>query len=231
MRHRRVLLAFLLCAATAGAADSPHTVVVVSPPGATESDDAFDARVQTLEGQVDDLKEKVLRTKARLLLLQETVLGGDLSGGAQAVILQDNEMGAAFQLESVAYALDGAPVFAKVDAKGDLAGSTELQIFSGRIVPGQHQLAVKLVYRGHGFGVFSYLEGYKFKLVSSYAFTVEPGKRTTLKVVGYDKGGITTALKDRPAIRYETKVSAEEKPAVTDTSAQPSPEGTPAPAK
>jgi hypothetical protein len=224
----------VLFAAAAGAADSPHTTVVVSPPGAASDDDAFDARVETLEGQVDDLKEKVLRTKARLLLLQETVLGGDLSSGAQAVIVQDNEMGAAFQLESVTYALDGAPVFAKLDEKGDLAGSHELQIFSGRIVPGQHQLAVKLVYKGHGFGVFSYLEGYKFKLISSYAFSVEPGKRTTLKVVGYDKGGITTALKDRPAIRYETKVGIEEKPAqVTDTSATlPSTEGAaPTPAK
>ena len=34
------------------------------------ADEAFNARVKTLEEQVVDLKEKIFRTKARLLLLQ-----------------------------------------------------------------------------------------------------------------------------------------------------------------
>src|SRR5690606_37116214 len=131
-------------------------------PAPQTADEAFTTRVKTLEEQVVDLKEKIFRTKARLLLLQETVLGGDLSQGAHAIILHKNEMGATFVLESVAYALDGAPVFTRVDVNGDLADRETLEIFNGRIVPGQHQLSVKMVYRGHGFGVFSYLEGYKF---------------------------------------------------------------------
>ena len=52
---------------------------------AQTADEAFTTRVKTLEEQVVDLKEKIFRTKARLLLLQETVLGGDLSSGARAV--------------------------------------------------------------------------------------------------------------------------------------------------
>ena len=101
-------------------------------------------------------------------------------------------------LESVAYALDGAPIFTKVDANGDLDKREEFEIFNGRIVPGKHQIAVRLVYRGHGYGIFSYLEGYKFKVQSSYTFNAEAGKVTTVKVVGYEKGGITADLKDRP---------------------------------
>ena len=83
-------------------------------------------------------------------------------------------------------------------SNGDLDKREEFEIFNGRIVPGQHQIAVRLVYRGHGYGVFSYLEGYKFKVQSSYTFNAEAGKVTTVKVVGYEKGGITTDLKDRP---------------------------------
>jgi hypothetical protein len=171
------------------------------------ADEAFNTRVKTLEEQVSDLKEKIYRTKARLLLLQETVLGGDLSTGARAVLFHKNEMGSSFVLESVAYALDGAPIFTKVDVNGDLDKREELEIFNGRIVPGQHQIAVRMVYRGHGYGIFSYLEGYKFKVQSSYTFNAEGGKATTVKIVGFEKGGLTSDLKDRPAVRYDVEVS------------------------
>ena len=196
---------------------SSTTVTPVKPsPGENTlpvtSDEAFQTRVKTLEEQVVDLKEKIYRTKARLLLLQETVLGGDLSSGARAVLVHKNDMGGSFALDSVAYALDGAPILTRTDKDGDLSKRPEFEIFNGRIVPGQHQVAVRLVYRGKGFGVFSYLEGYKFTVSSSYTFSAEPGKVTTVKIVGYEKGGITTDLKDRPAVRYDVEVNREAAP-------------------
>lgn len=181
----------------------PATTPEAAETSAVTADEAFTTRVKTLEEQVVDLKEKIFRTKARLLLLQETVLGGDLSSGAHAVIFHRNEMGAQFILESVAYALDGAPIFTKVDTTGELDKREEFEIFNGRIVPGNHQIAVRMVYRGHGYGIFSYLEGYKFKLQSNQTFNAEAGKTTTLKVVGYEKGGITSDIKDKPGIRYD----------------------------
>jgi hypothetical protein len=207
------LCALAMVPAVARAQQQPTTTEVQKPGEAPApqkpltSDEAFNARVKTLEEQVVDLKEKIFRTKARLLLLQETVLGGDLSSGARAVLFHRNEMGSSFVLESVAYALDGAPIFTKVDVNGDLDKREELEIFNGRIVPGQHQIAVRLVYRGHGYGLFSYLEGYKFKVQSSYTFNAEAAKVTTVKIVGYEKGGLTAELKDRPAVRYDVEVA------------------------
>ncbi len=171
------------------------------------ADEAFSTRVKTLEEQVTDLKEKIFRSKARLLLLQEPVLGGDLTVGARAVLMHRNEMGSSFVIESVAYALDGAPILTKVDVNGDLQQRQEFEIFNGRIVAGQHQIAAKVVYRGHGYGVFSYLEGYKFKVQSSYTFNAEAAKLTTVKVVAFERGGFTSDLKDRPAIRYDIRVT------------------------
>ncbi|MFT3710102.1 MAG: dihydrolipoamide acetyltransferase [Archangium sp.] len=219
----------LLVALLAGAAfaqDGGVPVAPVSTPAADPqtADEAFTTRVKTLEEQVVDLKEKIFRTKARLLLLQETVLGGDLSSGARAVIFHRNEMGAQFILESVAYALDGAPIFTKVDANGDLDKREEFEIFNGRIVPGNHQIAVRMVYRGHGYGIFSYLEGYKFKLQSNQTFNAEAGKVTTVKVVGFEKGGITSDIKDKPAIRYDissTKDQSVRAPSAGDAAATP----------
>ena len=67
----------------------------------------------------------------------------------------------------MSYALDGAPIYTKVDVDGDLEKREEFEIFNGRIVPGNHQIAVRSTFRGHGYGIFSYLEGYKFKVQSS----------------------------------------------------------------
>lgn len=189
--------------AVADAVSEPVGPVVIAEP----PPDDFNLKVKTLEEQVNDLKEKIFRTKARLLLLQETVIGGDITSGAKAVLLHRNEMGSSFVLESVAYALDSAPIFTKVDTGGDLDDKEEFEIFNGRIVPGNHQISVKLTYRGHGGPLFSYLDGYKFKVQSSYTFNAEAGKVTGVKIVGYEKGGMTTDLKDRPAVRYDVEVT------------------------
>ena len=180
-----------------------------APVGQT-ADEQADLKVKTLEERVNDLKEKIFRTKARLMNLQEMVIGGDITAGAKAVLLHRNEMGSSFVLESAAYALDGAPIYTKVDQEGDLDKREEFEIFNGRIVPGNHQVSVKLVYRGHGYGVFSYLEGYKFKVQSSYTFNAEAGKVTNIRVVGFERGGFTTDLKDRPAVRYDVDLQAEQ---------------------
>lgn len=213
-------------AAGAAAADSADSKVLKAP---ATADEEFSVRVKTMEEQVNDLKEKIFRTKARLLLLQESVIGGgSVSQGAKAVLLHRNEMGSSFVLESVAYALDGAPVYTKVDVDGDLDKKEEFEIFNGRIVPGQHQIAVKLQFRGHGFGVFSYLEGYKFKVQSSYTFDAEAGKVTNIRIVAYEKGNITTDLKDRPAVRYDLERSTDAAPKRGGTRVEAAPDAKPA---
>lgn len=190
--------------AAAPAAQAPAPAP--APPAPAVDDQAG----RTLEDRVNDLKEKIFRTKARLMNLQEMVVGGDIAAGARAVLLHRNEMGSSFVLESAAYVLDGAPVYTKTDRQGDLDKRDEFEIFNGHIVPGNHQVAVQYVYRGHGYGVFTYLDGYKFKVQSSYSFNAEAGKVTNVKVVGFEKGGFTADLKDRPAVRYDVDVQIEQ---------------------
>ncbi len=199
-------------APTAAAARPAVTPPASDTPAALPqtAEEQTDLKVRTMEERVSDLKEKVFRTKARLMNLQELVIGGDITTGAKAVLIHRNQMGSSFYLESVTYALDGAPIYTKVDLEGDLDKREEFEVFNGRIVPGNHQLAVQMVFRGHGYGVFSYLQEYKFKTQSSYTIDAEPGKVITVKVVGYEKGGFTSELKDRPAIKYEQEIQREE---------------------
>jgi len=191
-----------------------------SPPAtdatATTSETEIDAgtyavRLRDLEQRINELKEQIFRSKARLSLLAETVLEG-VVGGGQAVIIHENRMSDSYKLVRVDYALDGAPIFTKADEEGSLGEQKEFEVYNGSIVPGEHTITVNLEYRGHGYGVFAYLKGYRFKVRSTYTFAVPEGRISTLYVVGYEKGGPTTPLEERPAVRYIERVERQTRP-------------------
>jgi hypothetical protein len=91
---------------------------------------------------------------------------------------------------------------------------------------------VALNFQGNGYGVFTYLRGYKFEVKSSHSFTAVEGKTMTLLATSLEKGGVTTPLEQRPAIEWNEKVAAlgpaTAAPA-TPAAASPAP-STPAPA-
>jgi hypothetical protein len=168
---------------------------------------AYTVRMRSLEKNVNELKEQIFRTKARLNLLKETVLGGVI-GASRAIIRHKNEMGSSFRLVKAAYALDGVQIYSKSDDTGRLAEMNEFDIYNGAIQPGSHTLSVALQYQGNGFGVFSYLKGYKFNVKSSHTFVAGESKTTNITVVGYEKGNITTQLSDKPAVDFRVNVIA-----------------------
>lgn len=167
---------------------------------------SYSVRLKDLEDRVNRLKEQIFRSKARLSLLAETVLDRRIAG-ANAVISFHNEMGGSFWLTKATFLLDGGPILNKTDEDGNLAERDVIEIFDGPVMPGDHTLSVVLQYRGHGFGIFSYLKGYSFKIRSSRTFTVGEGKTIKVGVVGYEKGSVTTPLEERPAVRYMESVS------------------------
>ena len=194
---------------------TPPEAATAPAPAASEPIDAgtYAVRLRDLEQRINELKEQIFRSKARLSLLAETVLEG-VVGGGQAVIIHENRMSEGFKLVRVVYALDGAPIFTKADEEGSLGEQKEFEVYNGSIIPGEHTLTVNLEYRGHGYGVFSYLKGYRFKLRSTYTFSVPEGRVATVVVVGYEKGGPTTPLEERPAVRYIERIERQARPDV-----------------
>jgi hypothetical protein len=167
----------------------------------------YAVRLRELEARVDELKEQIRRSHNRLSLLSDTILSGGV-GGARAEITFTNEMSSAFRLTRALFVLDGAVQYNKQDDTGALAAQRQIPIFSGSVPTGDHTLQVLIQLRGHGYGVFSYLRGYRFEVKSSHAFTVTEGKTIQLEAIAYEKGGVTTPLEQRPAIRYVEKVGA-----------------------
>ncbi|HMF40286.1 MAG TPA: hypothetical protein VKQ32_06315 [Polyangia bacterium] len=190
-------------AAPAAGAPAPTGAAPADPTAGGADSGAYTVRLRGLEKNVNELKEQIFRTKARLNLLKETVLGGVI-GASRAIIRHKNEMGSSFKLIKAAFALDGVQIAAK--SEGNLADLQEFDVYNGAIQPGSHTLSVALQYQGNGFGVFSYLKGYKFNVKSSHTFVAGESKSTNITVVGYEKGNITTQLSDKPAIDFRVNV-------------------------
>lgn len=184
------------------------------PPSVSPSETAppmdgstYTVRLRDLEQRVNELKEQIRRSHTKLSLLSDTILGGG-AAGSRATISFDNEMSGAFRLIRATILLDGAVQYSRSDDTGALASQKTIPLFDGSIPPGDHIIQIILELRGHGYGVFSYLRGYKFEIRSSHSFTVTDGKSVTLRSIAYEKGGVTTPLEQRPAMRYVENISS-----------------------
>src|SRR4051812_28181782 len=149
-----------------GPAATPPATAGAQPasadPGASAPGTAgggYTVRLHDLERRVNELKEQIFRSKARLNLLKETVLHGVIAG-ARAVITHRNEMGSMYEPISYVYSLDGNQIY-PVGSEAAKLDQKEFEIYNGSLTPGNHTLSVQLVYQGNGYGVFSYLKGYK----------------------------------------------------------------------
>jgi hypothetical protein len=167
----------------------------------------YAVRLRDLEQRIDELKEQIRRSHTRLSLLTDTILSGGLAGSRSELQFQ-NDMSSAFKLVRALFVLDGAVQYNKSDDTGALAEQKEVPIFSGSIPPGDHSVQTLLEFQGSGYGVFSYLKGYHFKVQSTHSFTAVEGKTITLQIIAYEKGGVTTPLEERPAVRFNEKIAA-----------------------
>lgn len=189
-------------AAAPGVPGAPGAPGAVAPPvmdGAT-----YAVRLRDLEERIDQLKEQIRRSHTRLSLLSDTILSGG-GAGSRANIRFLNELSGAFKTTRLLIVLDGAVQYNKTDQSGALSEQTEIPIFNGSIPPGDHTVQVLLNLQGSGYGVFSYLRGYRFEVRSSHSFTTVDGKTVNLQAIAYEKGGMTTPIEERPAVRYVEK--------------------------
>jgi hypothetical protein len=168
----------------------------------TRQSEIYGDRLDTLQTDVDNLKDKVFRSKARLALLKETVLRGVMAG-SRIIVAHRNLMGSGFRLVRVVYILDGAQIYARTDETGTLDQEDELVIYDGNLPPGAHNVTIELTYKGHGYGVFSYLSGYTFESRSSHSFTAPENGAIKLLSVGFERGNITTEMRDRPSVDWQ----------------------------
>ena len=169
--------------------------------GDVSSQEVYDLRVKELETRIDDLKDKVFRSKSRIVLLKETLLGNKIAG-SKALIVQKNELGRRFKIKRMTYLLDGNVLRNEIDRDGSFSEKEQIELLNGAIGPGTHKLVVKIEFQGNA-AVFGYFEGYDFTLERQCKFTVEEGMATLIDVVAYREGGATKEVEKSPKIRCD----------------------------
>jgi len=170
--------------------------------GPQRQSEIYGDRIDGLQVEVDALKDKIFRSRARLSLLRETVLKGVLAG-SRIVLAHRNLMGSGFRLTRMVIIMDGAQIYAKTDESGGLDSEDELVIYDGNLPPGPHNVTIELTYKGHGYGVFAYLSGYTFDSRSSHSFTAPENGALKLTSVGFERGNMTTEMRDRPSVDWQ----------------------------
>ena len=192
----------------AGAAPAGSAGPAVPIPDKPAMDGAtYSVRLRDLEARVDELKDQIRRSHTRLALLSDTILSGGAAGSRAEVVFR-NEMSSAFRLTRALFVVDGAVQYNRQDDTGALADQKEIPIFNGSMPPGDHTVQVVLNFQGNGYGVFTYLRGYKFEVKSAHSFTAVEGKTLSLQATALEKGGVTTPLEQRPTIEWGEKIAS-----------------------
>jgi hypothetical protein len=196
-------------ATTTAVATSAPSGPSTAPAGSAVAMDGatYNVRLRDLEARVDELKDQIRRSHTRLALLSDTILSGG-AAGSRSEINYHNEMSSAFRLVRALFVLDGAVQYNRQDDTGALADQKDIPIYSGSITPGDHTMSALLTFQGNGYGVFTYLRGYKFEVKSSHSFTAVEGKTLSVTATSFEGGGVTTPLQDRPKIEWKEKVQA-----------------------
>ena len=189
-----------------------------APKTEAEAEISIYRELKTVESDVNSLKEKVFRSKARLLLLEEKVIRGVVSG-AKAVIRHMNNLGPAYALESITYYFDGNPIYQATDvgSAGALSKQKKSEIFEANIPPGNHTLSVTGVIRGRGTGLFAYLSDYTFQFSSSYSFVAADGKTARLDAVLFKKGGALADYVEGPMVEFRARAGSKDEVEVEAT--------------
>jgi len=120
-----------------------------------------------------------------------------------------SSMSDAFHLVRIHATLDGAPLAVIDRDPGEGASEpttsipTPICLARQEITRGPHTLALELTYAGNGYGVFSYLRSYRFRVPSTQEIDVpEDALGLVVTTTGNEGGSITTPVEDRPHVRW-----------------------------
>jgi hypothetical protein len=153
----------------------------------------------SLSRRLENVHARTERARARVGMLKDAVLRG--GPGATANIVHLNKMTGQFRLVQVIYTIDGTRILAQRDESGQLHDKKTINVLNGPIAPGSHTIGVSLLYRGHGYGPFKYLNKQTFPVQGSFTFDVAAGKTIRVEVLGFER--TSGPLEQRPSVSFK----------------------------
>jgi hypothetical protein len=107
-----------------------------------------------------------------------------------------NEMGKRYRLVEMTVALDGEQVGYRRAPDGTEL-EKDVEAFQGPVTPGRHAVTVILVYEGRNSGLFNYMDDYKFRVQSGYAFDAAADRPASIDVVARERKGVTVPVEQK----------------------------------
>lgn len=118
---------------------------------------------------------------------------------AHADVSFKNETGSSFLLRRVSMTIDSQPFATRTVSDG----VQEVRLGVTTLAGGEHDVLVEADYQGNGYGVFAYLKEYRFKARLAYRLDLPDVRPRRIRCIGFEAGGPTTPLEERPQIRCE----------------------------
>jgi hypothetical protein len=151
-------------------------------------------------------------TNARRLCASQPGIGvtehDDANPGGHLSVVAENHTSRAFRLAALRIELDDVQLCEAAVDPDDAPAA--IPIGYGSVAAGEHAVSVAIELRGHGEGVFSYLRKYRFEVRGSHKLSMNEGQRKRLRVILFEKGGVTTPLEQRPALEFIEEVARPE---------------------
>jgi hypothetical protein len=174
-------------------------------PSAPAGGTSHTLQLRSLEERLSELAEKLRRHQATLARLSDGIMEGG-GGEARVSVKLTSSLSGAFRVTRVLVLLDGVVQKNQADPTGTQAERFEMPVFNGLVPAGDHTVQVQVNVQGHGYGVFSYMRGYRFEVRSAHSFTAVEGKTVQLEALAFEKGTSITPIEERPSLRYGEKI-------------------------
>ena len=120
---------------------------------------------------------------------------------APITIAYTDQLASLLKLTQVRVFVDGKRVAEEKNDNGIDLTKTK-QLYAGDVFPGTHQVRVESVYFGKSNGLFSYMEGYRFRVPQMAVVVIPAGKHLKVDAIAYDKGALERWEK-RPAMKLD----------------------------
>ena len=146
--------------------------------------------IDEVEKDVQQLKEDVFRSKATMALLKEIMVQGSATQ-SRLILRHENRLGRGYDIESVSYSLDANKIVSKpagdmspgTDSVTNLNEWSDVTVYDKELQAKEYKLEVELGLKGTGYGIFTYVQQYKFVVSKRLDFTIEEGKTCQANVV------------------------------------------------
>jgi hypothetical protein len=124
---------------------------------------------------------------------------------AHATLHFRNDAGDTFRLVDARFVMDGADLATVINAA---ERGKSYVVFSGDLSSGRHAVIAHLTYQGANHGVFTYANGYTFKVESDEILTIRGAQAVSFTIICKERTGLTDGAEKRLVVTVEGRRAA-----------------------